>query len=217
MKIKMNSKDYLQYMSKAAKAIKEQKDYITQLDAATGDGDHWVNLNMGFEKILEQKEELETISLSEMFRKIAMILMSNVGGSSGVLYGSAYLKASQVVVNEDVIDIELLNKIITAELEGIMRRGNAQPGYKTMVDPLFRACEGMERALQNKATDKNVLLAMKKGAEYGMNETLHMEAVKGRASYQSDKGVGKLDPGAVTMFYQLKSLTDYLLEKINQE
>jgi dihydroxyacetone kinase-like protein len=217
MKIKMNSKDYLQYMSKAAKTIKEQKDYITQLDAATGDGDHWVNLNMGFEKILEQKEELETMSLSEMFRKIAMILMSNVGGSSGVLYGSAYLKASQVVVNEDVIDIELLNKIITAELEGIMKRGNAQPGYKTMVDPLFRAREGMERALQNKATDKNVLLAMKKGAEYGMNETLHMEAVKGRASYQSDKGVGKLDPGAVTMFYQLKSLTDYLLEKINQE
>lgn len=213
----MNSKDYLQYMSKAAKTIKEQKDYITQLDAATGDGDHWVNLNMGFEKILEQKEELETMSLSEMFRKIAMILMSNVGGSSGVLYGSAYLKASQVVVNEDVIDIELLNKIITAELEGIMKRGNAQPGYKTMVDPLFRAREGMERALQNKATDKNVLLAMKKGAEYGMNETLHMEAVKGRASYQSDKGVGKLDPGAVTMFYQLKSLTDYLLEKINQE
>ena len=217
MKIKMNSKDYLQYMSKAAKTIKEQKDYITQLDAATGDGDHWVNLNMGFEKILEQKEELETMSLSEMFRKIAMILMSNVGGSSGVLYGSAYLKASQVVVNEDVIDIELLNKIITAELEGIMKRGNAQPGYKTMVDPLFRAREGMERALQNKATDKNVLLAMKKGAEYGMNKTLHMEAVKGRASYQSDKGVGKLDPGAVTMFYQLKSLTDYLLEKINQE
>lgn len=217
MKIKMNSKDYLQYMSKAAKVIKEKKDYITQLDAATGDGDHWVNLNMGFEKVLEQKKELETMSFSEMFKKIALLLMSNVGGSSGVLYGSAYLKASQIVVDEEVIDIDLLNKIIMAELEGIMKRGNAKPGFKTMIDPLYRACEAMERTLQNNASNEEVLLAMKKGAEYGMNETLQMEAVKGRASYQSDKGVGKLDPGAVTMFYQLEALADYLLENINQE
>lgn len=171
-----------------------------------------MNLSLGFEKLLEQKTELETMPLSEMFKKIAMILMSNVGGSSGALYGSAYLKASKVVVNKETIDIILLKDIMAAKLEGIMKRGDSKPGFKTMIDPLYRAYEYMEEALENNSSDKETLLAMKKGAEYGMNETLKMEAVKGRASYQSNKGVGKLDPGAVTMCYQLRALADYLLE-----
>lgn len=213
MKVKINSKDYMEYIAKISVIIRENKDYITRLDAETGDGDHWVNLNYGFEKLIEQKVELENMPLSEIFKKIATILMSNVGGSSGVLYGSAYLKASQIVSNRDAIDIVLLKDILAAELEGIMKRGNAKPGYKTMIDPLYRAHECMEEALKNNASDEEVLKFMKKGAEYGMKETLKMEAVKGRASYQLDKGVGKLDPGAVTMFYQIATLADYLLKK----
>lgn len=211
MKIKMNSKNYIEYLVKTAALLEKNRDYITRLDAETGDGDHWVNLNLGFEKLVEQKVELETMPLFEMFKKIAMILMSNVGGASGVLYGSAYLQASKVVKGHEIIDVEILNKIIRAMLEGIMGRGNSKPGFKTMVDPLYNACEYMEDALRENVDDKEVLLALKKGAKYGMEETKNMAAVKGRASYQLDKGVGKLDPGAVTMFYQIEALVDYLL------
>jgi len=212
IKINLNSKDYMEYLSKAAAVINGHKDYITKLDAETGDGDHWVNLNMGFEKLLEQKELLEVMSLSDMFKKIAVILMSTIGGSSGVLYGSAYLKVSQVIAGEDVITAALLKDILAAKLEGIMERGNAKPGFKTMIDPLYRAHEYMIEAFHNNSSDEEILLAMKEGAAYGMNETAQMKAIRGRACYRSDKGVGKLDPGAVTMYYQLAALVEYIME-----
>ena len=139
--------------------------------------------------------------------------MSTIGGSSGILYCSVYLKASKVVGEKSKINVFLLKDILKAELEGIMERGKAKPGYKTMIDTLYRALEYMTEAFNNNASDKEILLAMKKGAAYGMNETAQMEAVKGRACYQSDKGVGKLDPGAVTMNYQLETLVDYILEQ----
>jgi len=202
----------MEYLSKAADVINVHKDYITRLDAETGDGDHWVNLNMGFEKLLEQKEVLVGMSLSDMFKKIAMILMSTIGGSSGVLYGSAYLKVSQVIAGKDVITAALLKDILAAKLEGIMERGNAKPGFKTMIDPLYRAHEYMIEAFRNNASDEEILLAMKEGAAYGMKETAQMEAIRGRACYRSDKGVGKLDPGAVTMYYQLEALAEYIME-----
>jgi len=213
MKIYLSSADYVEYLSKVAAVIKDHKDYITMLDAETGDGDHWVNLNMGFDKLLDEKEALKEMSLTAMFKKIAIILMSTIGGSSGVLYGSAYLKASQVVDGKSKINAFLLKEILKAKLDGIMERGKAKPGFKTMIDTLYRALEYMIEAFNNNASDREVLLAMKKGAEYGMNETAQMEAVKGRACYQSDKGIGKLDPGAVTMYYQLEALADYILEK----
>lgn len=213
MKININSKDYMEYLNKAAVVIRNHKDYITRLDAETGDGDHWVNMNMGFNKLLEQKELLEGMSLSDMFKKIAMTLMSTIGGSSGVLYGSAYLKASKVVIGENIITAPLLIDILTAKLEGIMERGNAKPGFKTMIDTLHRALEYMTEAFNSNASDEEILLAMKEGAAYGMNETAQMKAVKGRACYQLDKGVGKLDPGAVTMYYQLEALAEYIIEQ----
>ena len=212
VKIYLGSKDYVEYLSKVAAVIKNHKDYITKLDAETGDGDHWVNLNMGFDKLLEQKEALKEMSLAALFKKIAITLMSTIGGSSGVLYGSAYLKASKVVDGENKINVLLLKDILTAQLEGIMERGNAKPGFKTMIDTLYRALEYMTEAFNNNASDEEIVLAMKKGATYGMNETAQMEAVKGRACYQSDKGVGKLDPGAVTMYYQLDALADFIME-----
>jgi dihydroxyacetone kinase-like protein len=209
----LDSKEYVEYLSRVATVIKNHKDYITRLDAETGDGDHWVNLNMGFDKLLEQKKALKEMSLAPMFKKIAIILMSTIGGSSGILYGSAYLKASKVVGDKSKINVFLLKDILEAELEGIMERGKAKPGYKTMIDTLYRALEYMTEAMNNNVSDKEILLAMKKGAAYGMNETAQMEAIKGRACYQTDKGVGKLDPGAVTMNYQLETLVDYILEQ----
>ena len=83
--------DYLRYLTKAAGVIRENKEYITELDSATGDGDHWLNLTIGFEKLLEKSKEWEGATYQELFRNIAMTMMSAMGGSSGVLYGSAYL------------------------------------------------------------------------------------------------------------------------------
>lgn len=213
--MQMTSAEYVDCLKAAATLLNENKDYITELDAATGDGDHWANMNMGFVRLMEMSEELAALPVSDLFKKIAMTMMSVIGGSAGVLYGSAYLKAAAAAKDAQAIDLPLLRDILWAQLEGIMSRGKAQPGFKTMVDPLHQAVDAMERAMEEGKSEAEVLSAMRDGAEAGMKATADMEAMRGRACYQPDKGVGHLDPGAVTMWYQLQTLADFLLKEGN--
>jgi dihydroxyacetone kinase-like protein len=213
MTVCITTKDYIEYIEKVAKRIEENKDYITELDSITGDGDHWVNMNMGFQKLMENKELLLTLPLDALFQKIGMLIMSTVGGSSGVLYGSAYIKASKLLSNKGEIDIYLLSYVLEEKLKAIMERGNAKPGYKTMIDTLFPAVKNLKESLENGIEDYEALQLCKKAALEGMNSTREMEAVKGRACYQANKGVGHLDPGSVTMYYQLEELIDYVCSK----
>lgn len=220
MSLSMNTSDYVDYLLLAGLTIAKNKDYVTALDSKTGDGDHWVNLNMGFEKISYIANELRELELDAMFRKIGMTMMSAVGGSSGVLYGSAYLEAAKEVQKafeqnpgkERVIDIDLLYEILNVMEQAIMNRGKAEPGFKTMLDSLHQARIDMGEALHSNADEAAVIEALKAGARKGMESTRLMEAVKGRASYQTDKGVGELDPGAVTMCMQLECLADSLIK-----
>lgn len=206
----MTAKDYMEYIELVTKKIEENKDYITELDSITGDGDHWANMNMGFQKLVENKEELAAMKLSDMFKKIGMLIMSTVGGSSGVLYGSAYISASKIIGDKEYLDIKLLCDVLEEELNAIMKRGNAKPGFKTMIDALDPAVNRLKAALENELDESAALQELKQGAIDGMNSTKDMEAVRGRAFYQANKGVGHLDPGAVTMCYQLEVLVNYL-------
>lgn len=201
---------YVDYLLAVTEKIASEKDYITELDAATGDGDHWVNMNTGFTKLAEKAGELRQESLSGLFKKAAMVIMSGVGGSSGILYASAYLKASAAASGWDSLNAKRLCAVLEAELQGIIQRGNGQPGFKTMIDPLFQAVEQMKQALDQGG--ETAVEAMRRGAREGMEATRDMEAVRGRACYQPNKGVGHLDPGAVTMFFQLDLLADAALK-----
>ena len=195
---------YVDYLKKVTAKIAAEKDYITELDAATGDGDHWANMNTGFTKLMEMEEQLREVSLAELFKKAAMTIMSSVGGSSGILYASAYLKAAVAVGSAAAMDASKLLEVLEAELQGIMQRGNGQPGFKTMIDPLYQAVEAMKAAMPE--GEEAAIRAMQAGAKRGMEATRDMEAIRGRAYYQANKGVGHLDPGAVTMYYQLDLL-----------
>jgi dihydroxyacetone kinase-like protein len=209
-KMEMTKAQYMEYLDLVLAKLAENREYVTELDSATGDGDHWVNMNMGFQKLVSSRETLEALSLKDMFKKIGMMIMSTVGGSAGVLYGSAYIKASQVIGAQETINIELLKDILNAQLRAIMERGNAQPGFKTMIDPLHVGVTRLTKALEEGRSDSDALQELKLGAIEGMEATRDMEAVKGRATYQTNKGVGCLDPGAVTMSYQIEVLVDYL-------
>lgn len=214
MGIVFQSQDYVAYCVRTAELIAEQKDYISELDAATGDGDHWANLNMGFQKIVESKDELIQLSLNALFKKIGMIMMSTIGGSSGVLYGSGYISAAKVIGSRENMDMDTLSDVLLAMLDGICKRGNSGPGMKTMIDTLFEAANELKAALEEGTDDRTALIRMSQAAKRGMESTKDMEAVRGRAYYQAEKGVGHLDPGAVTMYYQMQTLADCMLEKI---
>jgi dihydroxyacetone kinase-like protein len=211
----LTSKDYVEYIKKVSERFQGCGDYITALDSATGDGDHWININGGFLKLVTMAEQLEKLSVSEMFKSIGMALMSSVGGSSGVLYGSAYIAAAKATKEVDTITLQVLGEVFEAMLNAIMSRGSVQPNQKTMVDAIYPVVEVMKDALNNKLDERTAILNMKKAALDGAAATKDMEAIRGRASYQSNKGVGHLDPGAVTMSYQIETLADYILSKIS--
>ena len=211
-KVKLTTAAYVDYLKAVTEKIASEKEYISELDAATGDGDHWANMNIGFTKLLEIEDELRSLDFAGLFKKAAMTIMCGVGGSSGILYASAYLKAASVLAGVETMDAEILMKVLDAELQGIMQRGNGQPGFKTMIDPLYQAVEAMKKALPD--GDAAAVSAMREGARLGMEATRDMEAVRGRACYQANKGVGHLDPGAVTMYYQLDMLGAAALDTI---
>lgn len=213
MDFKIFPKDYVEFIKNAYKKINENKDYVTELDSVTGDGDHWVNINMGFEKLVELSNELENLSFEEMFKKIGMTLMSGIGGSSGVLYGGAYIAASKVVVNKEFIDKKTLKDIFEAELNSMMNRGKCKPGDKTMIDSLYAAFQALNDNIDNDDIVATLNIVKEKAIE-GALATKDMEAVKGRASYQTNKGVGHLDPGAITMSYQIEELINLIISKL---
>jgi dihydroxyacetone kinase-like protein len=139
-----------------------------------------------------------------------MKIMSSVGGSSGVLYGSAYIGAAKTCKNIDALDRTSLCDALDAMVNAMMKRGDSKPGQKTMIDAIYPAVEAYKKALENNLPDAELLSDVKQAAVKGAELTENMEAIRGRACYQANKGVGRLDPGAVTMSYQIETLMDFI-------
>lgn len=212
MAFKITSSDYVEYLKIFYDILQENKDYITGLDLATGDGDHWLNMNTGFGELLKSEEQLKEMNLFDAFKKISMTLMSKVGGSSGVLYGGAYMAASKTLVGVEYIGRKELYDILYAMLTDIMARGKTEIGSKTMVDALAPAVSQLKVGIDKGIDDKELLESVAKAARDGADSTKEMPAIRGRASYQANKGIGHLDPGAVTMAYQIETLCKYILQ-----
>lgn len=214
MSFVMTSKDYVSYIKIAAKRIHENGEYISKLDAVTGDGDHWANINLGFENLVAAADEMEKMPMDGVFKKIGMLMMSKIGGSSGVLYGGAYMAAGKALAGKESINSQELCLALETMVNDMMARGKAEPGFKTMIDSLYPAVQAYKAALAEGKSDADTMAAVKQAAMDGAEATKAMEAVKGRASYQTNKGVGHLDPGAVTMSYQLECLCDYVKDNL---
>lgn len=210
----LTSDDYVEYIGKTAEIINKNGDYISELDAVTGDGDHWVNINMGFESLVAAGDEMRKMHIYEVFRKIGMLMMSKIGGSSGILYGGAYIAASKFIDGKESINSMELCGSLEAMVNDMMTRGHAKPGYKTMIDTIYPAVQVYKAALCEGISDADTMILVKKAAIEGCESTRDMEAVKGRANYQTNKGKGHLDPGAVTMRYQMECLCDYILDNL---
>ncbi len=210
----LTAADYAEYIKRAYELIHANGDYVTELDLATGDGDHWSNINMGFEKLVAEIDNLTVMNISDELKAIGKSMMAVIGGSSGVLYGSAYLAAAKAVKGKEVLEKQELCDVLEAMLNAIISRGQAQEGFKTMIDSLAPAVKAYKKCIEDGIDEKTLCELVKKAALDGAENTKNMEAVRGRATYQANKGVGHLDPGAVTMSYQISTLMDYVLEKL---
>lgn len=185
-------------IDKVADVIYENKDYLSELDREIGDSDHGVNLSRGFQKIKEESNNLSGLSYSDFFNRIAMILISNVGGASGAIYGTGLMKVAQSLKGIEVLDRENIVKATEAMVDGIKMRGKAQCGEKTMLDTIVPVVEVLK---ENKNESLDILLEkIQKVAKEGVDSTKDMRATKGRASYLGERSIGHLDPGAMSSY-----------------
>lgn len=185
-------------IDKIADRIYENKDYLSELDREIGDSDHGVNLSRGFQKIKDESEILKSLNYSDCFNKMAMILISNVGGASGAIYGTGLMKVAQTLKGVDILDRNNIVKAAEAMVEGIKMRGKAQCGEKTMLDTIVPVVEVLKN---NKEDSLDVLLKkIQITAKEGMESTENMLATKGRASYLGARSIGHIDPGAMSSY-----------------
>lgn len=185
-------------IDKIADRIYENKDYLSELDREIGDSDHGVNLSRGFQKIKDESETLKSLNYSDCFNKIAMILISNVGGASGAIYGTGLMKVAQTLKGVDILDRNNIVKAAEAMVEGIKMRGKAQCGEKTMLDTIVPVVEVLKN---NKEDSLDALLKkIQITAKDGMESTENMLATKGRASYLGARSIGHIDPGAMSSY-----------------
>lgn len=181
-----------EWISRFYEKIQNNKGYLSDLDAAIGDGDHGNNMARGMQAVTENLEKNETADTTQSLKLIAMALISKVGGASGPLYGTAFLEMAKA--SNDTKDLgELLQKA----LSGIEKRGGAQPNDKTMVD--------VWNKVVSKADDSSLTNA---DIEAAVESTKDMVAKKGRASYLGERSVGHLDPGAVSSGYLFEALLE---------
>jgi dihydroxyacetone kinase-like protein len=194
-------------MSEIAGAVGEQRDYLTQLDAAIGDGDHGVNMDRGFAAVQEALAGQEGGVLPGQLLVLAgKTLISTVGGASGPLWGMAFRRAGRALGSAADFGPEELLAALEAALAGITELGAAEPGDKTMVDALTPAIETLRVALAGGEPLTAALERAAAAADEGARATVPLQARKGRASYLGERSVGHQDPGATSAALVVRAL-----------
>jgi phosphoenolpyruvate---glycerone phosphotransferase subunit DhaL len=185
----------------AAAAVAEQRAELTRLDREIGDGDHGENLHRGFQAVLAKLDADPGMAPGAVLKLVAMTLMSTVGGASGPLYGTAFLRAATAVGDTSELDAGAVEAALTAARDGVQARGHAEPGDKTMVDAL-----GPAAGAAHGDSVAQALSAAAAAAQDGADATIPLVARKGRASYLGERSAGHADPGATSTAVILRAL-----------
>jgi len=178
--------------------IKDQVE-LTELDSAIGDADHGINMARGMNAVIDKLDGGQPAGVNDLFKTVAMTLVMSVGGASGPLYGTFFLRFAGATGPAIELDAEALHTALRAGLTGVVERGKAKPGDKTMVDALSPALDAMEAVIKKGGDLVAAVTAGRDAAAAGRDATVPMVARKGRASYLGERSAGHMDPGAASM------------------
>jgi dihydroxyacetone kinase-like protein len=193
----------------SAAVLADHRAELNTLDREIGDGDHGENMDRGFQAILPKLDALtDAAAPAELLKTLASTLISTVGGAAGPLYGTAYLKAAAAVSGVTELDGAGVVAMLTAARDGIVLRGKAEPGDKTMIDAWTPAVDAAAEALSADAAPAQILAAAADAAESGAVATEPLVARKGRASYLGERAIGHRDPGATSTALILRAAAD---------
>jgi dihydroxyacetone kinase-like protein len=180
-----------------ARSIAEHKDELTELDSAIGDADHGANMDRGMSAAVAALEASPPADPAALLKQVGMTLVSKVGGASGPLYGTFFLRMAGAL-GADPADDETFARALRAGLDGVVARGKAEPGDKTIIDALAPACDALDAALAAGQPLEEALDAAAAAARDGRDATVPLVARKGRASYLGERSAGHQDPGATS-------------------
>jgi len=181
-----------------ARVIGENAQFLTDLDAAIGDADHGINMDRGMTAVLAALDEATPADMSALCKQVGMTLVKSVGGASGPLYGTFFLRMAGALGADQSVDAADFAKALRAGVEGVVQRGRAEAGDKTMFDALAPALDALDAALAAGSSLAVALADATVAADNGRDATESMVARKGRASYLGQRSVGHVDPGATS-------------------
>jgi len=194
------------WLESAAEKLKENRIWLTELDAPIGDADHGNNMDRGFRAVVDSLPEGDDIGAT--LKATAMALIAKVGGAAGPLYGTMFLQSSKPLVGQSTMTAMQVNQLLDDCVAGVMLRGRAQAGEKTMLDALVPARDAYRQSHSEGGSIVDALEAAAAAAGSGMKATVPMIARKGRASYLGERSVGHQDPGASSSYLMLQSLAE---------
>ena len=186
------------WVSRFGAAVTEKRDWLTELDSAIGDADHGANMARGMSAVAEKLSAGAPATVDELLKTVGMTLVSSVGGASGPLYGTFFLRMGMTAGPVTELDGPGLAAALRAGLEGIVARGKAEAGDKTMFDAMAPAVDAFDAALAAGSSIPDAGSAAAAAADAGRDATLPLVARKGRASYLGERSAGHLDPGAAS-------------------
>jgi phosphoenolpyruvate---glycerone phosphotransferase subunit DhaL len=194
------------WMKRFAAEVAENRSYLTKLDGAIGDGDHGTNMDRGMKKALERLEATDGDDIGASLKAVGMALVSSVGGAAGPLYGTLFMQMGQAAAGKSELDLAGFTEALDAGVQGVIKRGKAERGDKTMLDALGPALD----ALREEGGDDvaGALQRAAAAAREGMEATVPLVARKGRASYLGERSAGHQDPGATSSHLLLKTVAE---------
>jgi dihydroxyacetone kinase-like protein len=196
----------IQWLQNAATMITNHREELTALDAAIGDADHGANLARGFGQVAARLPEWADADIGSLLKATGMTLMSSVGGASGMLYGNFFLRAAEVTDDKRALSADEVVQMLAAGRDGIVQRGRAAPGDKTMVDVWTPAVTAAQATQAAGGDLQAVVRAAVTAAEKGVRDTVPLQARRGRASYLGERSIGHIDPGAASSHLMLQAL-----------
>lgn len=208
----ITKQNILDFFQKFSDKMQEHGQELTDMDQAIGDGDHGINMRRGTKAVEEKISTFADKDIDGILKGIGMTLVSNVGGASGPLYGTAFMQAGMAAKGKAELSAEDLGAVLDAACKGIMTRGKSTTGEKTMLDAIVPATETYKKEVAAGKSVADALAAAEDSAWEGVEYTKTIIATKGRASYLGERSIGFQDPGATSITYLLQAAKEVAQE-----
>lgn len=202
----LTKQQVVDWLMRCGEVFTQQRDFLTQLDTEIGDSDHGLNMNRGFNKVVEKLPSVADKDIGFILKNTGMTLLSSVGGASGPLFGTFFIRAAQSANAKQSLDLAELHQMMQEGVEGVVMRGKAEPGDKTMCDAWWAVVESLGQSAQQQLSVAEALQRASERAEQAVESTIIMQARKGRASYLGERSIGHQDPGATSVMLMMKTL-----------